>query len=95
MLRTLSLIGTCLILLASVSSITASPEGKEYVFEVQRRINAHGDEFMAVALTKDERHLIIGAESGKLLVWSIAERRVLKQLEQGSPVHLRCCSERS
>src|ERR1041384_3615621 len=86
-MRTLSLIGTCLILLASVPSIPAAPEGKEYVFEVQRRINAHGDEFMAVALTKDERHLIVGAESGKLIVWNIAERRIIKELDQGSPVH--------
>ena len=86
-MRTLSVIGTCLILLARVASITAAPEGKEYVFEAQRRINAHGDEFMAVALTKDERRLVIGAESGKLLVWDIAARRIVKELDQGSAVH--------
>ena len=75
------------VLLASLCARVAPQGNKEYTLEVQRRINAHGDEFMALALTKDERHLIIGTESGKLIVWDIAGRRILKQLDQGSPVH--------
>jgi WD40 repeat protein len=47
----------------------------------------HGDEFMGLAETTDGRFLVVGTESGKLLIWSIAERRIVKQLAQGSPVH--------
>ena len=78
---------TCLVLLLSFSASTVAQEENAYAFEIQRRLNAHGDEYMALALTSDERHLIIGTESGKLLVWGIAERRILKQLDQGEPVH--------
>ena len=84
--KTLSFISACLVLLMTIPA-TSKADDKEYVFEVQRRINAHGDEFMAVALTKDERYLIIGAESGKLIVWDIAQKRIVKELDQGSPVH--------
>src|SRR6185437_15845097 len=59
----------------------------DYSFEVERRLNAHGDEFMALAQTADGRYLIVGAESGKLLVWSVGERRIVKELNQGSAVH--------
>ena len=71
------------------SSVWASPSWLEddYEFRPERRINAHGDEFMAIALTNDGQRLIVGTESGTLLVWGIRERRILKQLNQGSPVH--------
>lgn len=68
-------------------SATSTPAQKEYSVDLQRRINAHGDEFTSVALTRDERRLIIGSESGKLLVWGIPERRILKVLDQDTPVH--------
>ena len=72
---------------ANVSSPAITPDEDDYRFEVEHRINAHGDEFMALDQTSDGRFLIVGAESGKLLIWSIAERRIVKQLDQGSPVH--------
>jgi WD40 repeat protein len=78
-------IAISVMLLALVS--TASLAEDEYGFEIERRINAHGDEFMALAQTSDGRYLIIGTESGKLIVWGIAERRILRQLDQGSAVH--------
>lgn len=59
----------------------------EYDFQVAHRINAHGDEFMSLTLTSDGRRLVIGTEGGKLLIWGIPEGRILKQLDQGSPVH--------
>ncbi len=59
----------------------------EYKFQLAHRVNAHGDEFMSLALTSDERRLVIGTEAGKLLIWGIPENRLLKELNQGSPVH--------
>jgi WD40 repeat protein len=59
----------------------------EYQLHLSRRINAHGDEFNAAALTPDERYLIIGTEKGELLVWGLAERRVLRSFKQNSPIH--------
>ena len=77
----------CLALFACVSSAAITPGDDDYRFETERRLNAHGDEFMALAQTADGRFLIVGAESGKLIIWSTGERRLVKQLDQGSPVH--------
>lgn len=74
------------ILVFSLFAWGRSPED-ELQFEADYRVNAHGDEFMALALTSDGRRLIIGTEKGELLVWGIAERKILKRLYQGSPVH--------
>jgi WD40 repeat protein len=62
-------------------------EQAEYQLHLTRRINAHGDEFNAAALTPDERYLIIGTEKGELLVWGLAERRVVRSFKQSSPIH--------
>lgn len=59
----------------------------ELDFEASYRVNAHGDEFMTLAVTNDGRRLIIGTEKGELLIWGIAERKILKRLNQGSPIH--------
>ena len=76
-----------LLAIANVSSPAITPDEDDYRFETERRLNAHGDEFMALDQTKDGRFLIVGTESGKLIIWSIAERRIVKQLQQGSAVH--------
>lgn len=83
------LIPICILLCAAAgtSSTPLTRDEDDYGFAVERRINAHGDEFMALAQTTDGRYLVVGAESGKLLIWSIAERRIVKQLDQGSAVH--------
>ena len=58
-----------------------------YAFRIAERVNVHGDEFMAVARTGDGKRLVIGTETGEILIWGIVERKVLKRLNQGSPVH--------
>jgi len=72
---------------ARISPAAITPGENDYRFEIERRLNAHGDEFMALAQTTDGRYLIVGAESGKLIIWSIGERRIVKHLDQGSAVH--------
>src|SRR5437016_5743404 len=67
--------------------VNGLPLDNEYDFHIAHRINAHGDEFMSLALTSDGRRLVIGTEKGELIVWGITERRILKQFHQGSPVH--------
>src|SRR5262249_54103809 len=93
-MRTLSLkilfrtaISIVLLTVATVTSLAITSDADDWRFYVERRLNAHGDEFMALAQTTDGRYLIVGAESGKLLIWSLAERRIVKQLDQGSAVH--------
>lgn len=95
-MKTLAILLICIIFLGYTNPVLAGPldddrDKDDYEFKMTRRVNAHGDEFMSVALTRDERHLIIGTESGKLIVWAIAERKVLKALDQGSAVH--CVAE--
>ncbi len=85
-MKTVARMLICLTLIALLTPALAFAED-DYEFETHRRVNAHGDEFMSVALTKDERQLIIGAESGRLIIWGIAERKVVKELNQGSAVH--------
>ena len=75
------------IALLAIANVSSPAIEDDYRFETERRVNAHGDEFMALDQTKDGRFLIVGTESGKLIIWSIAERRIVKQLVQGSPVH--------
>lgn len=53
-----------------------------------RRVNIHGDEFMALAISVDERNLFIGTERGEVLIWNIPERRIVQRFYQGSPVHV-------
>lgn len=88
-MKTLFHIAISLVLLATVgiASQAAASVEDDYRFDIERRINAHGDEFMALAQTADGRYLIVGTESGKLIIWGIAERQILKQLDQGSAVH--------
>ncbi|MBO0862002.1 MAG: WD40 repeat domain-containing protein [Chloracidobacterium sp.] len=62
-------------------------EQAEYQLYLARRINAHGNEFNAAALTPDERYLIIGTEKGELLVWGLADRRIVRSFKQNSPIH--------
>lgn len=71
----------------TINSQAITPGKDDYRFEIERRVSAHGDEFMALDQTKDGRFLIVGTESGKLIIWSVAERRIVKQLDQGSAVH--------
>ena len=77
-----------LILFSTFTLAKASPALEDnYRFAIERRVNAHGDEFMSIGLMPDRKRLVIATESGKIIVWGIPERRILKELNQGSPVH--------
>ena len=86
-MRKLPFIAVLLLTLLAIASVTSFANEDDWRFEVERRLNAHGDEFMALAQTTDGRYLIVGGESGKLLIWNLAERRIVKQLDQGCAVH--------
>jgi WD40 repeat protein len=73
--------------LHELSPVSSAQEENPYQIEMDRRINAHGNEFMCLALTSDAKRLIIGTESGAILVWGIAENRIIKELDTGSGVH--------
>ena len=85
----------CLLLTVTITSGTGRAVSRasvlfdedKYDFHPAHRINVHGDEFMALTLTSDGRKLVIGTEAGKLVIWGIPESRILKELDQGSPVH--------
>ena len=83
----LMLLITAIVAGSAVVNGSVLSEEDDHEFHLDRRVNVHGDEFMSLALTSDARRLVIGTEAGKLVVWGIPERRVLKELDQGSPVH--------
>src|SRR5436309_8899884 len=82
-----TLLNTTLTVVVFVVCAFGCPFEDEYDFHIAHRVNAHGDEFMSLALTSDGRRLVIGTEKGELLVWGIVERRILKRFDQASPVH--------
>ena len=79
-----------LLLLVSISSAafaqTQIGEG-DFKFEVKHRVNAHGDEFNALAKSSDGQRLFTGTEKGDILVWNIAGNRLERTLHQPSAVH--------
>jgi WD40 repeat protein len=56
-------------------------------FTIHHRVVAHGDEFNAIAMSADGGRLFIGTEKGEVLIWSISDNRIVRRLNQGSPVH--------
>ena len=60
----------------------------ELTFETTHRINAHGDEFNALAKSSDERLLFTATEKGEVIVWNTAANRLERTLRQPSPLHL-------
>lgn len=85
-MKTLICTAIALAIIATLHTTSTALED-DYRFEIERRINAHGNEFMGLAQTNDGRYLIVGTESGKLLIWGISERQIVRELDQGSPVH--------
>ena len=59
----------------------------DFKFEIQHRVNAHGDEFNALAKSSDGQRLFTGTEKGDILVWNIAANRLERTLHQPSAVH--------
>lgn len=88
--RLKALISVIIAVAMGASPLTgAFAQGEEdgYGLRLVRRVNAHGDEYMGVALSGEGDRLVIGTEKGELIMWGVGERRVLRKFYQGSPVH--------
>jgi WD40 repeat protein len=81
--RSVAIPALCLLAFLVSGRLGAAPVD----FHISHRVNVHGDEFKSLARTSDGSRLVIGTEKGEVIVWSIADRRILKRLQQGSPVH--------
>ena len=81
-----------LLTLASMSSPllaqSKSQDEPELSFDGKHRINAHGNEFNALAKSSDEQRLFVASENGEIIVWNIAAAKVEQTLRQPRPVHL-------
>lgn len=79
-----------LLIAVSVSLVLAQrpQEDQELNFEVERRINAHGDEFNGLAKSSDGKRLFTATEKGEIIVWNTAANRVERTLQQPSALHL-------
>ena len=60
----------------------------ELKFSVKHRVNAHGDEFNALAKSANGQWLFVGTEKGEVIIWNIARKQVERRLRQPSPIHL-------
>lgn len=60
----------------------------DFKFDVTRRVNAHGDEFNALAKSSDNQRIFTGTEKGDVIVWNVAANRLERTLHQPSPVQL-------
>lgn len=56
-------------------------------FRKIHRINAHGDEFMAIDLSSDNKRIAVGTEKGEVIIWNILDKKIEKRLKQNFPVH--------
>ena len=68
-------------------NLAQTDDDPSFDLRLHGRINAHGDEFMTVALSPDERRLIVGTEKGEIIVWGVPERKIIRKFNQGSPIH--------
>lgn len=87
--KIISLIFLLLISLSHNEAILALDDDEPLYqdYKELHRINAHGDEFMSLALSSDEKKIVVGTEKGELIVWNIDEGRVEKRFKQDSPIH--------
>lgn len=60
----------------------------DFKFDVKHRVNAHGDEFNALAKSSDGQRIFTGTEKGDVIVWNVAANRLERTLHQPSPVQL-------
>ena len=81
-----------LLAFAFAGPVTTAQQGKpdrqELKLETTQRVNAHGNEFNALAKSADGKRLFIATEKGDIIVWNIVLRRAERTLHQPGPVHL-------
>jgi WD40 repeat protein len=63
-------------------------ENLELTFEIEHRVNAHGDEFNALAKSSDGKRLFTATEKGEIIVWNLAANRLERTLRQRTAFHL-------
>ena len=81
---------TLLLFVALSSTIFAQNQIGEgdFKFDVKHRINAHDDEFNALAKSSDGQRIFTGTEKGDVIVWNVAANRLERTLHQPGPVQL-------
>lgn len=72
----------------SLALAQRSQENQELKFEVERRVNAHGDEFNGLAKSSDGQRLFTATEKGEIIVWNVAANRLERTLQQANGLHL-------
>lgn len=75
-------------LLLAIPSRAQVENPGELKFKVRHRVNAHGDEFNALAKSADGQRLFVGTEKGEIIIWNIGLQRVERKLQQPVAVHL-------
>lgn len=82
-------IGILLVAFSSSLTLAQSVIGQgDFQFEVKHRVNAHGDEFNALAISSDRKRLFTGTEKGDVIIWDVAGNRLERTLHQPSGIHL-------
>jgi WD40 repeat protein len=82
-------IGILLVAFSASLTLAQSVIGQgDFQFEVKHRVNAHGDEFNALAVGSDRQRLFVGTEKGAVIIWNVAGNRLEKTLHQPSGIHL-------
>lgn len=54
---------------------------------IRQRINAHGDEFNAIALNASETRLAVGTEKGELIIWDLVGDKLERKFTSDGPIH--------
>ena len=87
--RACAAIGGVLIVF-SLSFALAQRQGEkhELTFDIEHRVNAHGDEFNALAKSADGKRLFTATEKGEVIVWNLAANKLEKTLRQPTAFHL-------
>jgi WD40 repeat protein len=78
----------CLFTFYLCVALAQGPIGEgDFKFDVKRRVNAHGDEYNALAISSDRQRLFTGTEKGDIIVWNVAANRLERTLHQPSAIH--------
>ena len=88
--RTCAWLISLLLFVSFTSTIFAQRQIGEgdFKFDVKHRLNAHGDEFNALAKSSNGQRIFTGTEKGDVIVWNVVANRLERTLRQPSPVQL-------